>query len=547
MSTYNMEKQHKLGKLHALERICMLLDEDSFREIGSNITNLEDAFNIKKGQFPYDGVITGYGTIGGQKVVIYSEDFTVIGGTLGKQHGFKIANAIKMAIESRCPVIGINDSGGARIQEGVNALAGYGEIFYYNTMASGYIPQISIIAGNCAGGAVYSPGITDFIFVIDEISQMFVTGPKVIKSVTNEDITAKELGGANVHASKSGVAHFHMPNEKECFRRVKELISIIPPCYEDGYLHTNRPALPKYNENVTFNKDLANIIPKESNHSYDIHDVINGIVDTDSFIEVQEEFARNVVVGFGRIKGVVIGIIADQPKFMAGVLDCDSSDKAARFIRYCDAFNIPILTLTDVPGFLPGKDQEYKGIIRHGAKLLYAYSEATTIKINVILRKAYGGAYIAMSSKHLRADFVYAWPTAEIAVMGADGAADILYGKQMKNMNPAEKAAFRSEKIDEYNEKFMNPSIASMHGYVDEIIKPEATRERVYADILMLADKRSIDVIHKKTRKYPIVKNIKKIPAAAPWQSTGIFLVSTPLSELVCLVHLSPHLPDVLV
>ena len=416
----------------------------------------------------------------------------------------EIANAIKMAIESRCPVIGINDSGGARIQEGVNALAGYGEIFYYNTMASGYIPQISIIAGNCAGGAVYSPGITDFIFVIDEISQMFVTGPKVIKSVTNEDITAKELGGANVHASKSGVAHFHMPNEKECFRRVKELISIIPPCYEDGYLHTNRPALPKYNENVTFNEDLANIIPKESNHSYDIHDVINGIVDTDSFIEVQEEFARNVVVGFGRIKGVVIGIIADQPKFMAGVLDCDSSDKAARFIRYCDAFNIPILTLTDVPGFLPGKDQEYKGIIRHGAKLLYAYSEATTIKINVILRKAYGGAYIAMSSKHLRADFVYAWPTAEIAVMGADGAADILYGKQMKNMNPAEKAAFRSEKIDEYNKKFMNPSIASMHGYVDEIIKPEATRERVYADILMLADKRSIDVIHKKHGNIPL-------------------------------------------
>ena len=416
----------------------------------------------------------------------------------------EIANAIKMAIESRCPVIGINDSGGARIQEGVNALAGYGEIFYYNTMASGYIPQISIIAGNCAGGAVYSPGITDFIFVIDEISQMFVTGPKVIKSVTNEDITAKELGGANVHASKSGVAHFHMPNEKECFRRVKELISIIPPCYEDGYLHTNRPALPKYNENVTFNENLANIIPKESNHSYDIHDVINGIVDTDSFIEVQEEFARNVVVGFGRIKGVVIGIIADQPKFMAGVLDCDSSDKAARFIRYCDAFNIPILTLTDVPGFLPGKDQEYKGIIRHGAKLLYAYSEATTIKINVILRKAYGGAYIAMSSKHLRADFVYAWPTAEIAVMGADGAADILYGKQMKNMNPAEKAAFRSEKIDEYNEKFMNPSIASMHGYVDEIIKPEATRERVYADILMLADKRSIDVIHKKHGNIPL-------------------------------------------
>ncbi len=504
MSIYNMEKQHKLGKLHALERICMLLDEDSFREIGSNITNLEDAFNIKKGQFPYDGVITGYGTIGGQKVVIYSEDFTVIGGTLGKQHGFKIANAIKMAIESRCPVIGINDSGGARIQEGVNALAGYGEIFYYNTMASGYIPQISIIAGNCAGGAVYSPGITDFIFVIDNISQMFVTGPKVIKSVTNEDITADALGGANVHASRSGVAHFHMTGEKECFKKVRELISIIPPCYEKGFLHSNVSSPAPYYRDMAFNEALATIIPEQSNQSYDIHDVIDGIVDEGSFLEVQEEFARNVVVGFGRIKGVAIGIIADQPKFMAGVLDCDSSDKAARFIRYCDAFNLPILTLTDVPGFLPGKDQEYKGIIRHGAKLLYAYSEATTIKINVILRKAYGGAYIAMSSKHLRADFVYAWPTAEIAVMGADGAADILYGKKMKTMNPDEKAAFRQEKIDEYNEKFMNPGIAAMHGYVDEIIKPEATRDRIYGDIMMLSEKRSLDSVNKKHGNIPL-------------------------------------------
>ena len=499
-----MEKQHKLGKLHALERICMLLDEDSFREIGSNITNLEDAFNIKKGQFPYDGVITGYGTIGGQKVVIYSEDFTVIGGTLGKQHGFKIANAIRLAIESRCPVIGINDSGGARIQEGVNALAGYGEIFYYNTMASGYIPQISIIAGNCAGGAVYSPGITDFIFVIDNISQMFVTGPKVIKSVTNEDITADALGGANVHAKRSGVAHFHMPDEKECFKRVRELVAIIPPCYEEGYLHTNAPSIPTYNNHISFNNNLAAIIPEQSNQSYDIHDVIQGIVDENSFLEVQEEFAMNVVVGFGRIKGVAVGIIADQPKFMAGVLDCDSSDKAARFIRYCDSFNLPIITLTDVPGFLPGKDQEYKGIIRHGAKLLYAYSEATTIKINIILRKAYGGAYIAMSSKHLRADFVYAWPTAEIAVMGADGAADILYGKQMKNLDPAAKETFRQEKIDEYNEKFMNPSIAAMHGYVDEIIRPEATRERIYGDIMILSDKRSLDSVHKKHGNIPL-------------------------------------------
>ncbi len=470
---YNMEKQHKLGKLHALERICMLLDEDSFREIGSNITNLEDAFNIRKGQFPYDGVITGYGTIGGQKVVIYSEDFTVIGGTLGKQHGFKIANAIKLAIESRCPVIGINDSGGARIQEGVNALAGYGEIFYYNTMASGYIPQISIIAGNCAGGAVYSPGITDFIFVIDNISQMFVTGPKVIKSVTNEDITADALGGANVHAARSGVAHFHMPDEKECFRRVRELIAMIPPCYEEGYLHSNAPSIQTYNNNVSFNDKLSHIIPEQSNQAYDVHDVIDGIVDENSFLEVQEEFARNVVVGFGRIKGIAIGIIADQPKFMAGALDCDSSDKAARFIRYCDCFNLPIITLTDVPGFFPGKEQEYKGIIRHGAKLL-------------------------------RADFVYAWPTAEIAVMGADGAADILYGKQMKDMDPASKAAFRQEKIDEYNVKFMNPSIAAMHGYVDEIIKPEATRERIYGDIMILSDKRSLDSVKKKHGNIPL-------------------------------------------
>lgn len=503
---YNMEKQHKLGKLHALERICLLLDKDSFREIGSNITNLEDAFNIKKGQFPYDGVITGYGTIGGQKVVIYSEDFTVIGGTLGKQHGYKIANAIKMAIENRCPVIGINDSGGARIQEGVNALAGYGEIFYYNTMASGYIPQISIIAGNCAGGAVYSPGITDFIFVIDDISQMFVTGPKVIKSVTNEDITAASLGGANVHAQQSGVAHFHAPNEKDCFEKVRRLIAVIPPCYEDGCIHmkTKGTTPGAYNENIQFDQSMAGIIPERSNQGYDIHDVITGIVDPGSFVEVQEEFARNVVVGFGRIKDVAIGIVSNQPNFMAGVLDCDASDKSARFIRFCDAFNIPIITLTDVPGFLPGKDQEYKGIIRHGAKLLYAYSEATTIKINIILRKAYGGAYIAMSSKHLRSDFVYAWPSAEIAVMGADGAADILYGKQMKNMAPEERAAFRQEKIDEYNEKFMNPGIASMHGYVDEIIRPEATRERIYGDIMMLSDKRSLDGVHKKHGNIPL-------------------------------------------
>lgn len=502
---YNMEKQHKLGKLHALERICLLLDKDSFREIGSNITNQEDAFNIHKGQFPYDGVITGYGTIGGQKVVIYSQDFTVIGGTLGKQHGFKIANAIKLAIESRCPIIGINDSGGARIQEGVNALAGYGEIFYYNTLASGCIPQISIIAGNCAGGAVYSPGITDYIFVVDEISKMFVTGPAVIKAVTNEDITAEALGGARVHAGQSGVAHFCSETEKECFKKVQKLISLIPPCYEEGYLHgKEKKDLPDYSEDVNFNTDLASIVPEQNNQGYDIHNVINGILDYDSFLEVQADFAKNIVVGLGKLKGLTVGIVASQPNFMAGVLDCDSSDKAARFIRYCDCYNIPIVTLTDVPGFLPGKGQEYKGIIRHGAKLLFAYSEATTIKLNVILRKAYGGAYIAMSSKHLRADFVYAWPNAEIAVMGADGAADILYGKKMRAMEPTEKETFRAEKIAEYNEIFMTPYRAAEQGYVDEIIKPEATRERIYGDIMMLSDKKPITVLKKKHGNIPL-------------------------------------------
>ncbi|MBR6229774.1 MAG: hypothetical protein IKQ97_08560, partial [Eubacterium sp.] len=386
-------------------------------------------------------------------------------------------------------------------QEGINAMAGYGEIFYYNTMASGYIPQISIIAGNCAGGAVYSPGITDFIFVIDDISQMFVTGPKVIKSVTNEEITADELGGAAVHSETSGVAHFRMPDEKTCFNTVRKLIGIIPPCYEP----TKRPGEKiNYTEHMEFNEDLAHILPEHSNQSYDIHDVINGIVDPDSFLEIQENFAKNVVIGFAAIKGITIGIISDQPNYLAGVLDCDSSDKIARFIRYCDSYDIPLITLTDVPGFMPGKEQEYKGIIRHGAKVLYAYSEATTTKINIILRKAYGGAYIAMSSKHLRADFVYAWPTAEIAVMGAEGAVDILYGKQMRDLDPEDRAASRQEKIDEYNDKFMNPKVAVMNGYVDEVIRPEATRERIYADLLICAEKKALDGVTKKHGNIPL-------------------------------------------
>lgn len=499
---YQLEKQHAKGKLHAIERITSLLDHNSFREIQSGVTNLEETFGIKPGQFPYDGVITGYGSIGGRKVFIYSEDFTVIGGTLGKQHGFKIANVIRLAIKNRCPIIGINDSGGARIQEGVNALAGYGEIFYYNTLASGYIPQISIIAGNCAGGAVYSPGITDFIFVIDNISQMYVTGPKVIKSVTNEDITAEELGGANVHASRSGVAHFYCKNEQTCYKKVRKLLDTIPQYY--GEPKTDMPDFAVYETNAVFQYEMNNIIPAERNRAYNIKDVIKLLSDPNSFIEVMRDFAKNIVVGFAKIKGITVGYVANQPNYAAGALDCDASDKGARFIRYCDAYDIPIITLTDVPGFLPGSGQERKGIIRHGAKLLYAYSEATTTKLNVILRKAYGGAYIAMCSKHLRADFVYAWPNAEIAVMGAEGAVDILFAKEMKKLGADECARFRDEKIAEYNKDFMSARVASMQGYVDEVIKPEATRERLYADLLMLSGKKDIVSVEKKHGNIPL-------------------------------------------
>ena len=499
---YQLEKQHAKGKLHAIERITSLLDHNSFREIQSGVTNLEETFGIRPGQFPYDGVITGYGSIGGRKVFIYSEDFTVIGGTLGKQHGFKIANVIKLAIKNRCPIIGINDSGGARIQEGVNALAGYGEIFYYNTLASGYIPQISIIAGNCAGGAVYSPGITDFIFVIDNISQMYVTGPKVIKSVTNEDITAEELGGANVHAQRSGVAHFYCKNEQTCYKKVRKLLDTIPQYY--GEPKKDMPDFAVYETNAVFQYEMNNIIPAERNRAYNIKDVIKLLSDPNSFIEVMRDFAKNIVVGFAKIKGITVGYVANQPNYAAGALDCDASDKGARFIRYCDAYDIPIITLTDVPGFLPGSGQERKGIIRHGAKLLYAYSEATTTKLNVILRKAYGGAYIAMCSKHLRADFVYAWPNAEIAVMGAEGAVDILFAKEMKKLGADECARFRDEKIAEYNKDFMSARVASMQGYVDEVIKPEATRERLYADLLMLSGKKDIVSVEKKHGNIPL-------------------------------------------
>lgn len=491
---YNLEAQHKKGKLHAIERILLLLDKDSFHEIGSGITNYSpEAFKGKK--FPYDGVITGYGTIHGKLVYIYSQDFTVCGGTLGLKHGRKIAHAIELAIKNKCPIIGINDSGGARIQEAVNALAGYGDVFYYNTMASGYIPQISIIAGACAGGAVYSPGITDFVFVIDNISKMFVTGPNVVKSVTGQVCTAEELGGAKVHATQSGVAHFYHQNEKACLAQVRQLLQLIDK--ENIYPVKREPSIKK-----RFTK-IDSILPEESRKTYDVKKIIDELLDKNSFLEVQADFAQNVVVGIGKLGGITVGIIANQPAFMGGVLDCDSSDKAARLIRFCDAQDIPIISLVDVPGFMPGIEQEHQGIIRHGAKLLYAYAEATVPKLTLVLRKAYGGAYIGMCSKHLKADFVYAWPDCEIAVMGAEGAVQIIFKSAMRGMEPEDKKLFYDQKVAEYNKNMMNANMAVEEGYVDEIIQPAETRDRLYHDLLALEHKDEL-TIHKKHGNIPL-------------------------------------------
>lgn len=494
---YKIKKQHDKGKLHAIERIMLLMDKDSFREVGSRIMN-NNGLGLRENSLPYDGVITGYGTINNQKVYIYSQDFTVMGGTLGREHGKKIAHIIEMAIKCKCPIIGINDSGGARIQEGVNSLAGYGDIFYMNTLASGYIPQISIIAGPCAGGAVYSPAITDFIFTIDTVSNMFVTGPKVIKSVTNETVSVDELGSARVHSTISGVSHFRYESEEKCYEGVRNLIDMLPQYYGDKQAFKREIYIDKNQ------KPLDNILPERRSQGYDIHQVIDLLFDTDSFVEVQAEFARNLVVGFAKLNNITVGIVGNQPNYMAGVLDCDSSDKGARFIRFCDSYKIPIITLVDVPGFMPGLDQEMKGIIRHGAKLLYAYSEASTIKLTVVLRKAYGGAYIAMCSKHLHADYVYAWPTAEIAVMGAEGAAEILYSKELKAIPVDQVNLFLEQRIEEYREACMNSEVAARYGYVDEVINPSETRERLYCDLHMLFGKSEITVIHKKHGNIPL-------------------------------------------
>jgi acetyl-CoA carboxylase carboxyltransferase component len=463
-----IEKQKAMGKRTARERIMSLLDKGSFNEYDLFVEHDARDFDMDKKSLPSDGVIIGSGTVYGAPVAIFAQDFTVAGGSLGLMHSRKITKIMDHALKMRMPLIGINDSGGARIQEGVNSLAGYGEIFFRNTISSGVIPQISVILGPCAGGAVYSPALTDFVFVVDKISKMFITGPEVIKTVLGEEISMEDLGGARVHSEVTGNAHFFALSEDECFEQIKKLITFIP-WNNSKKARAFEPAEPKPEYNI--NK----IVPEDPTLPYDVKDVIRAIVDNSDFFEIMELYAKNIVIGFGRMGGRTTGFVANQPLEMAGVLDVDSSDKAARFIRYCDAFNIPIITLVDLPGYLPGVDQEHAGVIRHGAKVLYAYSEATVPKLTVILRKAYGGGYIAMSSRHLRADFVFAWPSAEIAVMGPEGAANIIFRKEITTA--ADPDAMRKQKVEEYKAKFANPYVAASRGYVDAVIEPSETRK----------------------------------------------------------------------
>lgn len=463
-----IEKQIAMGKMPARVRILAVLDEGSFHEYDLFVEHEEKNFGMASKELPGDGVITGTGTINGAPVCIYAQDFTVMGGSLGLKHARKITKIMDHALKMKIPCIGINDSGGARIQEGIGALAGYGEIFYRNTMASGVIPQLSVILGPCAGGAVYSPALTDFVFVVENISKMFITGPNVIETVLGEKISQEDLGGARVHAEITGNAHFYALSEMECFEQIKTLISLIP--HNNEQRAASVPA-----REPKFKKKIENIIPVDPKQPYDVREVIYALTDESEFFEVQELWAANIVIGFGRMNGETVGFVANQPMYLAGVLDCDASDKAARFIRYCDAFNIPIITLEDMPGYLPGVDQEHAGVIRHGAKMLYAYSEATVPKMTVIMRKAYGGGYIAMNSRHLGADFVYAWPGAEIAVMGPEGAANIIFRKEI--MEAEDENAMRQEKVKEYIEKFANPYVAASKGYIDTVIEPGETRE----------------------------------------------------------------------
>lgn len=478
-----IEERHAKGKLTARERILHLLDEGTFCEIDAFIEHRCSDFGMEKNKVAGEGVVTGYGKINGRQVCVYAQDFTVIGGSLGQMHAAKICKVQDMAIKLGCPCIGINDSGGARIQEGIDSLRGYGDIFYRNVQASGVIPQICVIMGPCAGGAVYSPALMDFILMTDKTANMFITGPQVVKAVTGEQVSAEELGGAFVHSKTSGVASLMFPDEISTLEGVKKLLSYIP--------QNNLEDVPLESTNDDPNRndeELSNILPDSPNKPYDIKEIIKRVVDNGEFFELQPLFATNIVICFARLDGKSVGIIANQPNSMAGVLDINAADKAARFIRFCDSFNIPLVTLVDTAGYLPGVGQEHNGVIRHGAKLLYAYSEATAPKITLIIRKSYGGAYIAMCSKHLGADMVYAWPSAEIAVMGPDGAANIIFKKEIDKAEDPKK--MRAEKIEEYKKEFANPYRAAVRGYVDDVIEPEYTRSYLINALHLLVSKR---------------------------------------------------------
>jgi len=476
-----IDKQHAKKKLTARERVMYVLDDGSFEEIGALVTHRTKSFGMDKHVFYGDGVVTGYGTINGRLVYVFAQDFTVFGGSLSETHAEKICKVMDLAVKVGAPIIGLNDSGGARIQEGVRSLGGYADIFYRNVQASGVIPQISAIMGPCAGGAVYSPAMTDFTIMVEDTSYMFVTGPNVVKTVTNENVTSEELGGASTHSTKSGVAHRTSSNDVECLEDLKTLLSYLPQN------NTETPALLPFDLKDEIRDGLSGIIPDNANKPYDMHEVIKGIIDADSFYEIHKNHAENIIVGFARLGGRSIGIVANQPMYLAGVLDVDSSKKAARFVRFCDAFNIPLLVLEDVPGFLPGTDQEWNGIIVHGAKLLYAFSEATVPRVTVITRKAYGGAYDVMNSKHIGCDMNFAWPSAEIAVMGAKGAAEIIFKKEINAAD--DKETKWKEKEAEYAELFANPYSAAERGYIDEVILPKNTRRKLIRAFAMLEDK----------------------------------------------------------
>jgi propionyl-CoA carboxylase beta chain len=483
-----IDAQHKKGKLSARERVELLLDEGSFEEIGALVTHRTKDFDMENQIFLGDGVVTGYGTVNGRLIYVFSQDFTVFGGSLSETHAEKICKIMDMAMKTGAPVIGLNDSGGARIQEGVRSLGGYADIFYRNVRASGAIPQISAIMGPCAGGAVYSPAITDFVMMVENTSYMFVTGPNVVKTVTNEEVSSEELGGAMTHASKSGVTHLTSANDFECIQQIKALLSYIPQNCEET------PAKLPYELGDEIRDVLETIVPENANQPYDMREVISGICDVESFMEIHKYYAENIVVGFARLAGRSVGIVANQPICLAGVLDIESSKKAARFTRFCDCFNIPLVVLVDVPGFLPGTDQEWKGIIANGAKLLYALSEATVPRVTVIIRKAYGGAYDVMNSKHIGADMNFAWPGAEIAVMGAKGASEIIFKKEISEA--ADPAAKLIEKEAEYAKLFANPYTAAERGFIDEVIEPRFTRRKLIKAFAMLENK--VDHLPKK-------------------------------------------------